>query len=527
MSPLAGTVALVRLVTRRDRVRIVVWVLAIVAVVTLLARSIKALYPTSAELAGAAAALRGSATQIALNGPFQGLDTIGGRVAFEVGNFGLLTVALMSIFMVGRHTRGEEERGRAELVRSTAVGRPAPLAAALVVVFAMDLAVGIGVTAGLIGQGLDPVGAVALGTSFTAVGLVFAALTAVAAQVVENTRAVYAAACTALAVSFGLRAVGDVGDGTLSWFSPLGWAQGTRPFAGERWWVLLLPAAVVVVSVAAAFGLAGRRDFGAGLFRGRPGPAAASRALSGPFGLAVRLQRISVVGWSVGLFLGGLAMGTVGRDADQFVGANDNFRDVIVTTPGTSLADSFLATFLALLALVVAGFAVQSAQRASAEEAAGHTEMLLTAAVGRARWAGTQFALAAAASAGVLAVAGLGLGTGYGLATGERERVLGTTWAALSYAPALWVLVGVSALVFGALPRSGPLVWATLAGCVAIAVLGQILDLPSVVTQLSPFQHTSRVPAADPQVVPLVALTVVAAALMAGGVAAFRQRDLR
>ena len=39
----------------------------------------------------------------------------------------------MGMFLVGRHTRADEEAGRTELVRATVVGRNAPVTAALVV----------------------------------------------------------------------------------------------------------------------------------------------------------------------------------------------------------------------------------------------------------------------------------------------------------------------------------------------------------------------------------------------------------
>ena len=86
------------------------------------------MYPTQADLDQAAAASKGNAAAIAFNGPAQGLDTVGGQVAFQAGAMGLVVVALMSVLMIGRLTRGEEEAGRLELLRSLPVGprRPTP-----------------------------------------------------------------------------------------------------------------------------------------------------------------------------------------------------------------------------------------------------------------------------------------------------------------------------------------------------------------------------------------------------------------
>lgn len=151
---------------------------------------------------------------IAFNGPAQGLDTLGGQVAFQVGAFGLVMAALMSLLMIGRLTRGEEEAGRMELLRALPVGPQAPTAAALLTVAAMNVAVGGLVTLALLAQPLPAAGSVTFGASFTLVGLVFAGIALVAAQVSENTRVVSGTAGAALGAAFALRAAGDIGDGT-------------------------------------------------------------------------------------------------------------------------------------------------------------------------------------------------------------------------------------------------------------------------------------------------------------------------
>jgi ABC-2 type transport system permease protein len=69
-------------------------------------------------------------------------------------------------------------------------------------------------------------------------------------------------------------------------------------------------------------------------------------------------------------------------------------------------------------------------------------------------------------------------------------------------------------------------VWGALALFVVVAFLGQLLGLPEWVRNLSPFEHVPLLPAADLDATPLLALTAIAAALLAGGLAAFRHRDI-
>ena len=154
-------------------------------------------------------------------------------MAFQTGAIGIVVVALMNLLMIGRLTRGEEEAGRLELLRSLPVGRHAASSAAILTVAGMDVIVGVLATLTLLTQGLPTMGSLVFGLSFLLSGLLFAGVAMVAAQVSENTRVVYGIAGAVLGAAFVLRAVGDIGDGTVSWFSPIGWAQKARPFAAS------------------------------------------------------------------------------------------------------------------------------------------------------------------------------------------------------------------------------------------------------------------------------------------------------
>jgi len=526
MSELAGTTTLIRFILRRDRVRILVWVGAIAALVVLTAASVKGLYPTQADLDEAAAATHDNAGAIAFNGPDQALDTIGGQVAFQVGTIGLIAVALMSTFMAGRETRAEEEAGRLDLVRAMAVGRHAPAAAALIVVAGMNLVLGALVMLGLLGLDLPAAGAFAFGVSFIALGLVFAGVATLAAQVTENTRVAYGMSGGMLGVAFVLRAVGDIGDGTLSWFSPIGWAQKARPFAGERWWPLLIAAGCTVGLLAGAVALTTHRDVGAGLVPPRPGPSRAVPSLGRPLGLAFRLQRGSVIGWSVALFITGIAYGSIANDVEDFVGDNETIQDVVAPSGGASLTDSYLSRSLLIAALIATGYAISSALRLRSEETALHAEPVLATPISRRRWAASQLAITLAGSVVVLTASGLGTGLAYGLAAGDLGQVPRLVGAALTYTPAVLVLVGLATALFGLVPRAVLVPWGLLAACFIVGMLGEVLDLPAWIEDLSPFEQTPLLPGDDLAVVPLAVLAAVAAALTLAGLAGFRRRDV-
>jgi polyether ionophore transport system permease protein len=522
---LTATSTLVRAMLRRDRVRMLVWVASIAALVVMTAGSIKGLYPNQSDLDDAARTAEDSPAAIAFNGPAYALDTLGGQVVFQVGSFGFVMVGLMALFMIGRNTRGEEEAQRTELLRAAPVGRHAPAAAALVNVVGMSLAVGAVTTLGLLAYDLPTTGSLLFGAAFASFGIFFAAVATVTAQVTENTRVAYGLAGVVVGLSYLVRAIGDVGDGTLSWLSPMGIVQYAKPFAGDRWWPLLLVLVLAVGLLVVATALASRRDVGAGLVPPRPGPPVAGRALSGPLGLAVRLQRGSVLGWGAGLFLGGVAYGSIGNDIEDFLDDSDAVEDIGARFGG-NLVDSYLATALLILALAAAGFAISAVYRLRSEETAGRAEPVLATRASRWRWSASHLVVAFGGSAVVVAAGGLGLALSYGTAVGDAGEIPRLFGASLAYVPATWMLAAGAMALFGFLPRAVLAMWGVLSFCFVVGFFGTILELPGWALDLSPFEQLPHLPAVDFDVVPVAVVTGLAALLTAAGFFGFRERDL-
>ncbi len=526
MSAVTGMGLVARLILRRDRVRLLAWIAGIAVLVIVTATSTKGLYPTQHDLDVAAASSRDNPAALAFNGPDQALDTIGGQIVFQMSAFGLTMLGLMSLLLVGRFTRGEEESGRLELVRALPVARHAPLAAGLVVVAAADVLIGALTTAVLVQQGLSVTGSLTFGASLTAFGLAFAGITAATAQVSENPRVASGIAGGALGVSFGLRALGDIGSGTLSWLSPMGWAQGARPFAGPRWWPLALCALLGIVATVLATVLASRRDFGAGLVPPSPGPAQAAAGLRSPLGLALRLHRGAAAWWAVSVFALGLVYGTLADGIDEFVADNQAMADVLAATGRGSLTDTYLATSLLIVALLAAGPALQIVQRLRAEESEQRAEAVLVTGTSRGAWACSTLAVALGAGVTSVVAAGFGVGVGYAVTGGGASQIGRLTGAALVYLPAVAALTALSFALFGRRPRATAGAWLALVACLVLAFFGTLLSLPQWVQDLSPFDQAPGLPADDLRLLPLAVTSAVAVALVAVGLRAFGARDV-
>ncbi|MDG4781711.1 anibiotic ABC transporter [Micromonospora sp. WMMD961] len=539
MSALTGTALLARLVLRRDRVRLAIWVLGTPLLGYALAASVAGIYPDQAARQVYATTSASSLVARAFNGPIAGTD-LGAVVVAETYVTLALIVALLSTFAVTRHTRQNEETGRAELLGASVVGRYAPLTAALLVIVAANVVAVALLALALVGAGLPLAGSVAAAAAIGGVGVAFTAIAAVTAQLSVTSRGANALAAATVGVSFVLRAAGDVlgeqsADGTRvqsawpSWISPLGWGNQVRAFEGERWWVLALPVALLLAGVAVAYALAERRDQGAGLVAPRRGPATAAPRLLSPAGLAWRMQRGTLLGWAVGVAVLGFSMGIAADEFNAMIDANPAAAEAINAMGGGGvLVDAYLAAMLGLFALTIGAYVVQALLRVRGDETDGVLEAALATAVSRTRWLGTQVLAATLGAAALLLLAGLTTGLGYGLVTDDPfGQAVDLGGAALLRLPALLVVAGVVTTLFGLLPRwSVVLSWTVLLVFLLLGQLGAVLELPQAALDLSPYTHVPSVPAVDPAALPLVVLTAVAAALLAAGVTAFRHRDV-
>lgn len=527
MNAFVGTGSLVRLALRRDRIMLPIWILVFVAVAASSAASAEELFPTVESRVSLATSANANPSLVALYGWVFDGTSLGSVAMYKTIAFGAATVAILAMLITTRHTRAEEESGRLELIGATVVGRYAALTAALIVSSGASLVLGVLSALALIGGGLPASGSFAFGLAWAAAGISFAGIAAVAAQLTEGARAANGIAASALGVAYLLRAIGDStgtnGPTWVSWLSPIGWGQQVRPYAGDRWWVLLLPVLFTVALVAGAYALIARRDLGAGLVRPRPGPERG--ALGSPLALAWRLQRGSVIGWSVGFVVAGLVFGGVAGNVGDLLDS-PQAKDFIVKLGGQQgLIDAYLATEMGLVGLLAAAFAIQSAGRLRSEETALRAEPVLAGAVSRWRWAGSHIVFALVGTAVMLAVTGAAAGLTYGATTdmGQFGRVFG---AALAQIPAAWVLAGIVVLVFGFLPQLNITGWAALAAFAVVGFFGPILRLPQWLMDISPFVHIPKLPGTPFTATPLLWLTGLAVVALAAGLTGFRRRDL-
>lgn len=470
-----------------------------------------------------------------IGGPGYGFDdiTLGRFLVGLYGSFIMIGAALMGITTVSRHTRVEEEAGRAELVRANVVGRHSQLAAALILVTVMNVV--MAALMALAFQASPAAGPVSSALLFTssigAVGLVFAGVAAVTVQLSPFSRAASGVAGAVLAVSFVVRGLGDMsrlqgGDlAWLSWLSPFGWSQQTAPLTLDRWWPLAISLAVAALLAAAGLALQSRRDLAAGILPDRLGSPVAPAWLKGSISLAFRLQRSALAWWSVAVLLGGVTFGAfVQPMAENAAGMPEEILAVFGGSGG--MIEGYLGFMGIYLAILVAVFVILSAQALRGEEQGVRTEPVLATAVSRSSWLHAWVLVTAAGALWLMVLAGVGNGIGAGLATGDWDLFGGVVLGHLAHTPATWLLLGLAVALYGLVPRLVGLTWLVFAYGSVLTLFGDMLELDDAVLATSVFRHVGQYPAEEISWAAVGALTVIAAALVAVGAAGFNRRDL-
>lgn len=535
MKALTGTTVLTRLALRRDRFKLSGYVIGLTALQAgmLAARGLdppEALVDEVTAFAGSPALrMFGVASGASLG------------AAMSIRGYFLLGVlaALISALAVVRNSRQDEETGRGELVGAAVVGRHAGLAAALTVTTGANLVLAVALGLAGIATGQPVAGSINAGVAVGALGIAFAAVAAVTAQLSSTTRGANGLAAAGLGVAFVVSGVGNVlGEVDASglrlvsawpaWFSPLGWGQQMRPFGGDQWAPVALFALWFVILVGAAALLLARRDVGSGILAERRGRAEAARGLLSPLGLAWRLQRGALLGWAVAMFGFGLTFGAI---IDEIASATGATTEWYARMGGSEvIVDAYRASVIGMAGMAVAVYVVQVLLRMRAEEADGRVEPLLAASVGRPRWALSHVANALLGAVGLLLAYAVGMALTAGWVLGDTAAELRSlSGAALVQLPAILVLGAIAVAATALAPRwASAISWTVLTVSILIGPLfgAATLQLPQWTQDLSPFTHVPKAPASAITATPVAVLLAVATVVAAAGVVRFHRRDL-
>lgn len=525
---LAGVGPLLKVSLRQDARNIAPWVVLISVLSASSVLAYDGVFPDAQDRAALAGTLGANPALSLVFGPARDLMTADGFNAWRAGQLGAFFAGLMSVLVVVRNSRAHEDSGQAELLASGVLARGSRLAVAVLMAVVASVALGVVCFVLTVACGGDPIATLVLAATFTASGLMFAGVAAVAAQLGTDARTASTIGVATLGVCYVLRGYLDSSGASDAgtWLTPLGWLEETRPATANDPRPLLLALALTVVLVALAFVLQARRDFGQGVLATRPGPARAG--LTGNvWGLSLALHRGALVSWAVAYAGLGLLFGNLVSSVADLAARNPAMAGVLASGAATSgsIAFAFLVTILQVVAVVAAVTGVQVALHLHAEEVAHRVEPLLATALRRRTYLASYVLVALGAPAGGLLLAG----TTLGLVAHAQEDSVATgdvVLQAVATVPAVWVLVALGLAAVGAAPRLRVVAWMGVVGTFGLTVLGPTFDLPAWALDVSPLRHVPDVTGADPAWSGLVWLGAIAAALLVVAFAGFRRRDV-
>ncbi len=530
---------LLRQRARRDRWQLIIWI-AGTGLLALVSAS--AVAQTYGDYAGRVSILRlaiANPAILMLRGTPRGagLDAF---VFFEIFTFLALLAGLMSTFLAVRHSRAEEESGRAEMVSATPAARMTPTVATLIHGVLANVLLGVVVALAFIVGHLDADGSFVTGAAVAATGVAFLAVGLLAAQFMRTSRGANGTAAAVVGLAYVLRGLGDalgtpVADGTQmspawpSWLSPIGWGQQSAAYTANNAAPMLLNIVLAAVCLLAVFGLQAHRDSGASLLAGRTGRINARSGLSGPFALGWRLQLPSILGWCLGGAFAGLFAGTLSKLVEQAGSANPTVSTVLhdMVQGGGSMDQVLISVMFSLIGILAAACAAQTIIRMRQEETAGTAELILASPVSRTRWFRDYLLLGLSAIVLVLLSGAVVSGLSALAVGGSPARIGDSFAAAAAQLPAALVYLGVLALLFVVLPGlTISLAWISIGIGVFLGFFGGLIGVPQWARDISPFTHTP-VPSSAADYSGAVWMLVVAVAATAFAVAAMRRRELQ
>ncbi|MCL1890667.1 MAG: hypothetical protein FWG00_01375 [Coriobacteriia bacterium] len=448
-----------------------------------------------------------------------------------------LVVGVMNIFLVNRHTRSNEEEGRSELLGSLPLGKAAPLASLTIIVLGANVLIALGIAVCMPAfnmESIDVAGSLVYGAGIGGIGLIFAALTMVFAQVCSTSKSTIGFSFAALGIAYLLRAVGDMGadaaTNPLGFISPFGLGERTFPFYENLWWPLGVMVLAAAVLIALAFVLNARRDQGAGLLQARRGKAHGSRFLISQISLSLRLLRGTIIAWALVMLILGACYGLVFNDLSSFYDASPTIQAVLGIVDGVTgleLLKPVIGTLTMMMATIAVVPVVIIVNQLQSEERRGRLEVLFGTASSKIIALLSYTIIAAVCALVFQLLVGLGMWAG-ALAVMDNPPAFEIfIKTALNTVPPILVFVGLAVLLVGVAPKLSPMLWVFLAYAFLMVYFGSVVDIPEWAIKISPFMIVANYPEEAFRLAPWLALTGVFVVLSAVGIIAYRLRDIK
>ena len=488
-------VQLVRLLIRRHRLMLFLWPAGLLLLLSIAVPSYQATYGDDIANAPAIAQMRSNTGMELLYGQFPERVSVGAMSSWEIGFYLTVLSAVMSVLAAAAMTRGLEESGMVELLRSLGVSPRQPLTAAMIVLTGLNVVVGGGGALVLLGQSaqytaLPAFDGVLLGAVVFCSAQFMAMFTAVVAQLRGTFGGVRGVGLLTIAGAYLVRVVADQLDWPwLGWLTPLGWRDLVSPYDSPQAWPLMILFAATVVFAVLAWRLA-VRDVGSAWWDRQSGSRRRLR-VRGVYSWAWLEARSALIGWSITIALVATLFGAMTRSLVDTVKSDPNTASMMAQmgfdpTHAVATFYAFLGVMVALLIMIAA---VAFVHRWRTSEHTGWITHELATGVRRSHSLGSRIVVALTFAA----IGALGAGSILGaIGAAQMDDLTMLSYgisALLGQIPAILCAVGISALLTAIAPRFAALAWVPVIASAFMYFLGGLLSLPSALLDMGLFAY--------------------------------------
>ncbi|MCY9806261.1 ABC transporter permease [Lentilactobacillus senioris] len=534
MTQFAETKRLLLADLKRDRIKIIVWMLVLAGLFLAVAYKFTDLYGNPSQINTIAETLKSKAME-SLFGPLARSTNLNTAIIFasEMLIFWAIFMVIFNYSLAIGSTRGQEESGLTEMIRGGhPVGRQAPLLAATLELTLIDglftILSGVGLQLADL-PGANTNGNWLLALALGIVGWAFGMIALVFAQLFNDAHNAMLSGYLFFGVTYLVRMITDVTNPDWTWLSPLGWVEKTSIYVDNNWLPMILYAVTGFAMLAIAFALNANRDIDAGIIAVRPGKQT-SNFLAGPGSLLFWTQKTTALVWIAGVFVLGASYGSVFDSIGKLVKTSPVIQEVLGTS-GVQHAEKLqvlnfvgiLGMIFSILAVIAGGMIVNKIET---DNQKGYLGLVGAKPISRNRNLATVVAYGSGLAVIVLvsAIAGTQAAAN---AVMRHPLAAHYYWqTGLAMVPVILLLIGLLVALIGWLPKWRSLTWGYLGLAFVLSYFGKLLKLPEWSLRISPFYWLNKVPVEKVDWTAWWLILGIAVILLVAGFIGYNRRDL-
>lgn len=513
---------------KTNKWKMLFWLIGIVALTLIIPPTFESMYPNKSDMQPIVETSQNPAMEAMLGpGKFEHVS-VGVLFTHEMLLFTGILVAIMSILLVAKDTRGDESTGRIEMIRALPIGKMSPLISSMMNMIIVNLAIGIliTITLPLLNiESIDVKSSLLYGLSLSMIGILFGLIATLFAQLVETTSNVTGLSISVLLLSYLIRAIGDVLNDSISMISPLGWLTRTFAFSENNWWPLVLMFIVGIIFIMITMYLYLNRDLESGLLPSKPGNKYAKKYWLSPIGMQIKLYKVGIISWAIGMFIFGASYGSVFGEMDAFISDNEMLKKMLAGS-GDNYIESFLPTLMVIMAIVATIPAIMSLYKIKNEINMQRIDNIFAKPVSRTYYFSGFIVISLINAVMMIFLASLGMYIAQASVLDNPFTFWTMIKSGIVYIPAIITFVGIGVLLIGWLNKGHFIVYLYLGYTFFVVYLGQLLDVKEWLKNLTPFQHIPEIPVDKMDYMGISVLIVISIIMIIVGLIGFRRKDI-